>query len=290
MKIKRTAKGLISINNLSIFFLILWLICVIGVLTMITMATNGFTTQASETTVGQSSFWIPVFLLLFLTGCAAFGGLIICMTTLLIRKLLSLKTSEKREGKTVRSLVKSLLVSAVMILMLLIGYCLGLGQKSEFKQTPAPVPIPLPSPTPKPIQTIPKPQSQPVQRKTTFSGPELWEVVNKRRVENGVGRLERNDEICSIASFRLNQLLERGSLDNHAGFNELWQNESSQYYWIFQKYDIWEYIVYVPSGTAETAADWWENTLGHKTLLDGGQFTIGCTYAQNGFGVAIAAF
>jgi len=155
-------------------------------------------------------------------------------------------------------------------------------------QTPAP--SPLKSPVPKSIQISPKPRVQQPYQKATFTGPELWGAVNKRRVENGVGSLGRSDEICSIASFRLNQLWERGSLDNHAGFNELWQNESSPYYWLFRKYNIWEYIIYVPSGTAEDAVNWWEDTLGHKTLLDGGQFTIGCTYAHGGFGVAIAAF
>lgn len=153
-----------------------------------------------------------------------------------------------------------------------------------------PTPTPLKSPTPKPIQASPAPPVQQSLPRVTFSGPELWEAVNKRRVENGVGTLGRNDELCSLASYRLNQLLERGSLDNHAGFIELGQNESSPYYWLFKKYNIWEFIIYLPSGTAEDAVDGWENTLGHKTLLDGGQFTIGCTYAQNGFGVAIAAF
>jgi len=152
------------------------------------------------------------------------------------------------------------------------------------------IPTATPTPTVSPIPRDNKGSQQIIYRQSSFSGPELWEAVNKKRVENGVGGLGRNDLLCSIASYRLNQLLGLGKLDNHAGFNELWQNENSQYYWIFQKYNVWEYIIYVPSGTATDAVNWWGDTLGHKTLLDGGQFTIGCTYAQGGFGVAIAGF
>lgn len=145
--------------------------------------------------------------------------------------------------------------------------------------------IPTPKPTPKSTQS-----NTVTPRSSSFNGPQLWEAVNKKRVEYGVGPLERDDLFCSIASFRLNELLGLGKLDNHAGFNALWQNPDSQYAWIFKEYSIWEYIIYDPRGDATDAVNTWDNTMGHQTLLRGGQFRWGCTYAQNGFGVAEVGF
>ncbi len=144
--------------------------------------------------------------------------------------------------------------------------------------------IATPNPTPRTTQV-----GTPTYGKS-FSGPQLWEAVNKKRIEYGVGVLERNDSLCSIASFRLNQLLDLGKLDNHAGFNELWQNPDSQYAWIFKQYQITEYILYNSNANATDAVNQWDNTMGHQTLLRGGQFRWGCIYAQNGFGVAEVGF
>lgn len=59
--------------------------------------------------------------------------------------------------------------------------------------------------------------------------------------------------------------------------------------WIFEKYDLTEFLV-SGADSPQEAVDLWENTLGHKELLSGGQYVWGCIYAQNGFGVAITAF
>lgn len=199
----------------------------------------------------------------------------------------------KRYTKKIR-LVSLFLVWSLALF--LFGRMNGLEEVSPiqgFIPTPTPTFVPtfasILTPTPTSIST-PTSTHQPVYRVVSWGGPELWEAVNKKRIEYGVGVLGKNDLLCSIASFRLNQLLVRGSLDNHAGFNELWQNKDSQFYWIFQKYTIWEYMVYVPSGTAAQAVNTWDNTLGHRTLLRGGEYTIGCTYAQNGFGVAVVGY
>jgi uncharacterized protein YkwD len=127
-------------------------------------------------------------------------------------------------------------------------------------------------------------------RDKSFTGPQLWEAVNKRRLERGVGELRRDDGFCSLASFRLNQMLPSGTIDNHKGFMELSNDPSSNFAWIFKKYNVWEYILYAPGKDATGAVDQWENTMGHKTLVQGGQFTLGCTYAQNYIGVAIVGF
>lgn len=138
----------------------------------------------------------------------------------------------------------------------------------------------------------PVPTSTPIRyyvsTKPTWGGPQLWEVVNKRRVELGVNPLIVRDELCTIASIRLNELLDIGKLDGHAGFSNL-PNTRTDLMWIFEKYNLSEFLVSGAS-TPQEAVSLWENTLGHKELLSGGQYVWGCIYAQNGFGVAIAAY
>jgi uncharacterized protein YkwD len=128
---------------------------------------------------------------------------------------------------------------------------------------------------------------QPVAPKIVWGGIELWNAVNKRRVELGVNPLRQRDELCTIASIRLNQLLELGKLDGHAGFVPTLNRDDLK--WISEKLNISEYLIQgYPTPTEAVSA--WENTLGHKSLLAGGEYVWGCVYAQNTFGVAIAAY
>jgi hypothetical protein len=142
--------------------------------------------------------------------------------------------------------------------------------------------IPSPTPVPTPIET-----TMPV-KKYDWSGPDLWEAVNKRRVDLGVNPLKQKDELCTIASIRLNEILALGKLDGHEGFSSL-PERRPDLKWIFEKYVIAEFLI---SGaeSAQEAVSLWENTLGHKKLVSGGEYVWGCTYAQNSFGVAIAAY
>lgn len=124
-------------------------------------------------------------------------------------------------------------------------------------------------------------------KKISWGGPELWTVVNKRRVESGVNPLSKKDELCTIASIRLNQLLEINKLDGHAGFVPVLQRSDLK--WISEKYNISEFLVQ-GYPTPEETVKAWENTMGHKALVSGGEYVWGCVYAQNTFGVAIAAY
>ena len=130
----------------------------------------------------------------------------------------------------------------------------------------------------------------PVQAKTTpkWGGPDLWNAVNNKRLEYGVNALSSKGEICTIASIRLNQLLDLGGLDGHEGFSKL-PDERPDLKWIFDEYNLSEFLVSGATSPAD-AVSLWENTLGHKKLLTGGEYVWGCIYAQNGFGVAIAAY
>lgn len=122
----------------------------------------------------------------------------------------------------------------------------------------------------------------------TWGGPQLWEAVNKRRVQLGVNPMQVKEEVCTIASIRLNQILDLGKLDAHQGFSRM-PEDRPDLKWIFEKYNLSEFLVSGAS-TPEEAVSLWENTLGHKELMSGGQYVWGCIYAQNGYGVAIAAY
>jgi len=127
----------------------------------------------------------------------------------------------------------------------------------------------------------------PAPKKIAWGGPNLWEAVNKRRVELGVNPLKQRDELCTIASIRLNQLLELGKLDGHAGFVPVLDRPDLK--WISEKYNTSEFLAQGYSSASETIQAW-EDTLGHKALLAGGEYVWGCIYAQNSFAVAIAAY
>lgn len=144
--------------------------------------------------------------------------------------------------------------------------------------------ITIPVASPAPVANTPAPA--PIA--PSWGGPALWDAVNKRRVELGVNPLSVRDELCTIASIRLNELLDLGKLDGHAGFSNM-PTARPDLKWIFDKYNLSEFLVEGAS-TPQEAVSLWENTLGHKELLSGGQYVWGCIYAQNGFGVAIAAY
>lgn len=142
-------------------------------------------------------------------------------------------------------------------------------------------------PTPEPI-VVKESTPQSPYLDVSWGGPQLWDAVNARRIQLGVNPLAAKEEICTIASIRLNQLLEIGKLDGHEGFSNM-PEDRPDLKWIFEKYNLSEFLV-LGAQTPEQAVSLWENTLGHKQLLTGGEYVWGCIYAQNGFGVAIAAY
>lgn len=139
-----------------------------------------------------------------------------------------------------------------------------------------------------PVVTPPATTRPQVAAALKWNGPQLWEAVNKRRKQLGVNELGQRDELCTIASIRLNELLALGKLDGHEGFSSL-PNRRSDLKWIYEKYNMSEFLL---SGaeSPDEAVSMWENTLGHKKLLTGGEYVWGCIYAQNTFAVAIAAY
>lgn len=202
-----------------------------------------------------------------------------------------------------KAVTKIFLTSVIIVLFIGIyvvglfqGYLLGVRYErennisyfngQEVKSTPTPTIITI-TPT---LAVKPKltPKTQ-VATRITWGGPELWEAVNKKRVELGVNPLSKRDELCTIASIRLNELLELGKLDGHEGFSNM-QDRRPDLKWIFEKYGTLAEFLAVGGKTPEETINLWLNTLGHQKLLNGGEYVWGCIYAQDTFAVAITAY
>lgn len=147
--------------------------------------------------------------------------------------------------------------------------------------------------TPTPREETPAPTRevtrQSVYLNVDWGGPQLWDAVNDRRVANGVNPLQTRSELCTIASIRLNELLDLGRLDAHEGFSNMTERRPDLE-WVFEKYsNVTEFLAYGGKTPVETV-DLWQNTLGHSKLVKGGEYVWGCVYAQNSFSVAITAY
>lgn len=141
------------------------------------------------------------------------------------------------------------------------------------------------SSTPSP-KTVQKKPSVPTAASISYTGPQLWEAVNKARVEHGVNSLSQKDILCTIAAIRLAQIRGLGKLDGHDGFNATYDKYKDD---PNMPNNVAEFLI---SGypTPDQAVSAWLDTLGHKKLITGGEYKWGCVYAQDGFGVAITGF
>jgi uncharacterized protein YkwD len=156
----------------------------------------------------------------------------------------------------------------------------------QFTTSPTPTPTLLPTLVPTNTEIITPINVRPT---ADWGGPELWEEVNDKRLDYGVNPLVQRDELCTIASIRLNELLELEKLDGHEGFSNL-SERRPDLNWIFEKYSVVaEFLAMGGDSPAETVS-LWNETLGHKKLLEGGEYVWGCIYAQNTFAVAITAY
>lgn len=216
-----------------------------------------------------------------------------------------INSDKKKEESRYLSIVRSILfvllnvVAVVLFTIVLAGiYFLGLirgyqqatvdaeAKLASYAQDLAKItPTKTMSPTPIPLPT----RTRIVSPSVTWGGPELWKAVNERRIELGVNPLQQRDELCTIASIRLNELLELGKLDAHEGFGTL-RESRPDLEWIFEKYAAIAEFLAVGGETPEETVDLWQNTLGHKKLLEGGEYVWGCVYAQDSFSVAITAY
>lgn len=120
-----------------------------------------------------------------------------------------------------------------------------------------------------------------------YTGVELWQEIQKYRREHGVPEFKQDNTLCTIASIRVNQLIELGKLDDHQGFNPLIQEYKQQGRIRFNQ--VAENILY-GYPTAQAAIQAWDSSLGHQALMQDGSYVWACAAANHGFAVLIAAF
>jgi uncharacterized protein YkwD len=149
----------------------------------------------------------------------------------------------------------------------------------------------LPSPTPVTV-VIRQPTSVPVGNSGVgnFTGEELMQAVNKYRREHGVPELQLHSGLCQLASRRLGELLNLGSLDNHAGFEAYFgSNEISD----LSGPSLTNVAENLASGypSAWDTVMGWDSSPPHRTfLLADGAYKHGCGAANQGFAVLIGGY
>ncbi len=118
----------------------------------------------------------------------------------------------------------------------------------------------------------------------TFTGQDLWQAVQNYRQAHNLPLFTQNNELCTVASIRVNELLELGKLDNHAGFQP-------QVDAFFAAHPNWRDInenLAAGYQTAVQTVEWgWDQSLGHQALIQSREFPQACAAANRGFAVLI---
>lgn len=129
------------------------------------------------------------------------------------------------------------------------------------------------------IQTNTQKSSRP-----TFTGQDLWKAVQNYRNSHSLPAFEQSNELCTVASIRVNELLELGKLDNHDGF----KRRSDEF---FERNPGWTSInenIAAGYQTAVQTVEWgWDQSLGHQALIQSREFPKACAAANSGFSVLV---
>lgn len=117
-----------------------------------------------------------------------------------------------------------------------------------------------------------------------YTGQDLWQAVQNYRRAHQLALFEQSNELCTVASIRLNEQLELGKLDNHDGFGP----RAEQF---FEQHPDWTAINENLAGgydTAVAAVEWgWDQSLGHQALIQSQDYPYACAAANHGFAVLI---
>jgi uncharacterized protein YkwD len=118
----------------------------------------------------------------------------------------------------------------------------------------------------------------------TYTGQDLWMAVQNYRRAHSLFEFKQANELCTVASIRVNELIELGRLDNHDGFGP----RADEF---FERNPDWTAInENLASGydTAIQAVEWgWDQSLGHQALLKSTEYPYACTAANQGYAVLI---
>lgn len=119
---------------------------------------------------------------------------------------------------------------------------------------------------------------------TNFTGQDLWQAVQNYRQAHQLFAFVQANELCTVASIRLNEQIELGKLDNHDGFD----NRAEQF---FADHPEWialnENLAAGYQNAVQTVEWGWDNSLGHQALIKSQDYPYACTAAGYGFAVLI---
>jgi uncharacterized protein YkwD len=146
---------------------------------------------------------------------------------------------------------------------------------------------PKPTPTKKPTPVLPTPADKPQKAIVTTGSEsslsnELTQAVNTYRSTHGKASLHVHQLLCSVASKRVSELIQRGSLDGHEGFHKYTEQIKQQ----FNKW--WETIFYGSKSISprDVVTIYWDGSQGHKEALLS-DATHGCGFVNSGYAVYV---
>lgn len=109
----------------------------------------------------------------------------------------------------------------------------------------------------------------------------LLTVVNSFRNANGVSPLNISESLCKIAEKRLTELITKGSLDSHVGFNKFFSSQT--------EFSAMGEVIFQSSSKqpAEYAVNegWAKSTAGHRGNLLDSRWNFGCGTTNGYFSV-----
>jgi uncharacterized protein YkwD len=141
---------------------------------------------------------------------------------------------------------------------------------------PTKAPTPTTAPTPRRLPTI-LPTNTPKQRPENI----LLPGINALRKENGNTPIQESSLLCSIASQRVTQLVQRGSLDDHQGIQQFTKT-------ILSPFSLWAEVIYMsspPKTASAVVQEGWAQSPPHKKAILLPEMTHGCGAMENGFAV-----
>lgn len=117
----------------------------------------------------------------------------------------------------------------------------------------------------------------------SYTGEDLFVAINNQRLSVGVKKIDLSQQLCDNLVSRWKSVKDG---KQHEGFEEWIKQEGIQTDYGYKL--IAE--LYVQAFTPAEAISFWEGSPGHKSVLEDSKWTDGCTYANDGYGVAILGF
>jgi len=138
----------------------------------------------------------------------------------------------------------------------------------------------LPTPSVNPQASVTEASFKTIQS----AGLSLWQEINEYRQNHSLSSLVYDETVCEFTQKRVEELVNHGSLDNHAGFTTASQQLLSRGY-----QQVAENLAQGYESTQQIITAGWDTSLAHRGVLLSTDFDRGCTSVERSFAVFIAA-